>query len=573
MSKRETVNMRKRLLDIGAVIALFIGVFLPAMLDGNLDPEITQEEQSVLLTEAEKERLVNNFVEKAEYTYSYYRWFDEEDLGFTDKGYCRNDLEVVLYWKDGVYYFIPLADCNGEVKSAMDLRKAGIDVVSGQCVFHKLWQKGGFGRDFGTWELYGDVRIPLDRVAKYAYLGVVEIDVAGNRPPGLPPLERNEYIEAAVDALKRDGDQGELPEGRYKIYIGFYEYSEDMGQVTMTGVMERNKLFGEEEYRWFQSAVVRNRGGNYDAKCASVIGADEKYPVMEVAAVDRVKHIVEAKRLVTYMEVDWDEAQQNVEKEDTKEVGEEINDWQEDAERAEIGQDDAENMRPQITLEEAKKRMEELCSYYQWFYVDMPYEIENLLEEGETYRIYTDGEGNGDIFWLKKDGAGKRSGQDCYGGICRPDVQKDGMNLPVYHARMGIFYRQQSQLQEIGVITWHRPDFRKPELPPLTVDGYIQAVSDYVQEGLLPKGECGKYQMVIGRYEIISDDVRAISAAVTGAEEYYLHCVVTRYADRTYGCFAAGGSYAGEWESGQRKVERILELERLRISFMDEETE
>ncbi len=38
-----------------------------------------------------------------------------------------------------------------------------------------------------------------------------------------------------------------------------------------------------------------------------------------------------------------------------------------------------ENIQPQISIEEAKRQMEELYAYYQWVYVEMPYEIENFL--------------------------------------------------------------------------------------------------------------------------------------------------------------------------------------------------
>lgn len=569
--------MGKRLLNTGVVIAFLVGIFMPAWINAVLFSETLQEECPAILTEAEKTRLADIFVEKVEYTYHYYWWFKGEDLGFAgNQRYDRDALEIVLYWKDGVYYFMPLVDCNAEVKCGVEYRKVRVDVANDLCVFHKLWQQGGLGREFGTWKLYGSLRLPLDRAAAYTYLGIVTIDVAGEKPPKLPPLERTEYIDAAIDVLREDGNQGELPEGRYKIYIGAYEYSEHATQVVMNGVIERLKLFDDSEYRWFQSTVVRNRDGSYDAKCSSVLGEAEKYPVMEVTADDTVEHIVEAKRLVVYMEVDPDDAgktddgQENAGKTDDgqKNAGE-IEERRKDS--AENGIVHRENRQTQITVERAQEWMEELYTYYQWFYVDMPYELERLLEEGETYHIYTDEDGN--VFWIKGDGIDKRAGQDCYGGICWPDTQAEGAELPVCHASMGIYYKRQEELQKIGIMTWHRPELQKPELPALTEDGFILGARDYVQNELLPKGENSKYELVIGRYEILSDDMRIISAAVTGAEEYYLHCLVTRYADGTYGCFTAGGSYAGEWKSGSKRVERILELNRLKMPFAEENAE
>lgn len=589
--------MGKRLLNTGVVIAFLVGIFMPAWINAVLFSETSQEECPAILTEAEKTRLTDIFVEKVEYTYYYYWWFKGEDLGFAgNQRYDRDALEIVLYWKDGVYYFMPLVDCNAEVKCGVEYRKVRVDVANDLCVFHKLWQQGGLGREFGTWKLYGSLGLPLDRAAAYTYLGIVTIDVAGEKPLKLPPLERTEYIDAAIDVLREDGSQGKLPEGSYKICIGAYEYSENATQVVMNGVIERLKLFGDSEYRWFQSTVVRNRDGSYDAKCSSVLGEAEKYPVMEVTADDTVEHIVEAKRLVTYMEVDWDDAEKADEgrndagnMEDGQEGTGKTDGGRNDTEEIEDGQNNAgetgdrrkditenmivqkENRQTQITVEKAQEWMEELYAYYQWFYVDMPYELERLLEEGETYHIYTDE--NGNVFWIKGDGIDKRAGQDCYGGICWPDTQAEGADLTVCHASMGIFYKRREQLQEIGIMTWHRPEFQKPELPALTEDGFIVGVRDYVQNELLPKGENSKYELVIGRYEILSDDVRSISAAVTGAEEYYLHCLVTRYADGTYGCFAAGGSYAGEWKSGSKKVARIVELDRLKLLFAEEDAE
>ena len=95
----------------------------------------------------------------------------------------------------------------------------------------------------------------------------------------------------------------------------------------------------------------------------------------------------------------------------------------------------------------------------------------------------------------------------------------------------------------------------------------IQVDEAYITEELSEKKKDGKYQLYFGRYEILKDDVRSISVAVTGKDTFYLQCWVTRYPDGTYDCFPIGGSYMGEQTTGLEKVERIVQLERLKVEL------
>lgn len=77
----------------------------------------------------------------------------------------------------------------------------------------------------------------------------------------------------------------------------------------------------------------------------------------------------------------------------------------------------------------------------------------------------------------------------------------------------------------------------------------------------------GSYQIYFGRYELLANDVRNISVAVTGDETFYLQCWVTKYPDGTYECFPMDGSHMGEEKAGLKKVERIVQIERLRMEL------
>lgn len=98
-------------------------------------------------------------------------------------------------------------------------------------------------------------------------------------------------------------------------------------------------------------------------------------------------------------------------------------------------------------------------------------------------------------------------------------------------------------------------------------DEYIREVERYIRADLSEKKKDGKYQLYFGRYEIPKNDVRSISVAVTGEDTFYLQCWVTKYPDGSYECFPIGGSYMGEKKTGLKKVDRIVQLERLKLEM------
>lgn len=47
--------------------------------------------------EAQKQELIDTFIEKVEYVYNYVLWFEGDELFFTEKGYREKALQVDLY--------------------------------------------------------------------------------------------------------------------------------------------------------------------------------------------------------------------------------------------------------------------------------------------------------------------------------------------------------------------------------------------------------------------------------------------------------------------------------------------
>lgn len=198
--------------------------------------------------EERKQELVDVFIEKVEYVYHYDLWFTGDDLFFTEAGYREQTLQVDLYWKDGVYYFIPMEDCNAEMEIEGVIRQVECNRFNeGQYVFCTLQQRKGIERDNGRWYLQKTYDVRMDEIEKFIYLGMVEIDITGETKPEIMKLSENGYIHAIVEAIKDKGNS-QLPVGDYKVYIGLYEYYDAADHVTVTGVIRQ-----DETYRFLQA--------------------------------------------------------------------------------------------------------------------------------------------------------------------------------------------------------------------------------------------------------------------------------------------------------------------------------
>lgn len=487
--------------------------------------------------EGQKQELIDAFIEKTEYVYDYILWFEGDELCFTEKGYREEVLQVDLYWKNGVYYFVPLKDCNTELGIGGVTRRVESNEFQENCyIFCTLHQRDGAVRDNGLWTLYYDTSVRREEAEKLIYLGMAEIDTTGEEKPETMKMAENGYLRAIVDSIK---NKAALPTGNYKVYIGWYEFDE-ANSVRVTGVIRQ-----DETYRCFSGGANRNEDGSYDAWSYSTNGASEIFPTVEEVtfAYDTAMYIVEAERLVLDLEITGQEKRQV---------------------RQELKREESPGReRIEVTVEEAEEKIKELYNYYHWFYGNMPYDIEALLEEGETYHVYTDVEGG--IFWTKEWVAPNEGSLYGDGGIYRSTLQAGIEDLPLYSYTMGLQHWSEPQL--IGTMEWHRPKLSKPQLESLVEDEYIREVERYIREDLSEKKKDGKYQLYFGRYEILKDDVRSISVAVTGEDTFYLQCWVTKYPDGSYECFPIGGSYMGEKKTGLKKVDRIVQLERLELKM------
>lgn len=212
-----------------------------------------------------------------------------------------------------------------------------------------------------------------------------------------------------------------------------------------------------------------------------------------------------------------------------------------------------------------RDKIEYMYNYYQWFYVIMPSDITKMLIEGKTYRLLTDKEGN--IFWGSvTDRKERDTGYKEFYGIYKSEFQADIEELPLYSFAMDIGYKKAENLQDVGTMIWSKPELKQPELPLINVDDYIIAAEEHIKQELSDIGKKGKYDIYFGRYEILSKDLRNISAAIVGEEKYYIQYWVTEWDDHTYECWPVGDVYMGEYgENGinQEKIDRIIELERL----------
>ncbi len=512
---------------------IIITVFLISLCIGcTVDARETER-----FTEEKKWELVNAFTEKVEYIYNYELWFCGKTTILNED---RKALPVFLYWKNGAYYFIPVEDCNAEVEIEGVSRQIKYNEYQEDCYcFYELRPQSGTGRDEGKWSMQYIASMRMEEMEEFTYLGMAEIDTGGEEMPEAESLTENGYISAVVDYLR---DCGQLPVGDYEVYIGGYGYYNEADRVWMTGIIKQN-----ETYRWLFGGASRNGNGSYEGIAYPTNGAWESYPPIEETDDDYkgAMRIVEAERLVVDLKVTGREkgaAMPDQKKEDKTHPY-----------TAAI----------EVTTKEAREKIEAVYNYYNWFFGSVPYDIGLLLEEGKTYRLFTDGDGN--IFWIDAGSASDNGAETGCGALYKSELQADIAKLPLYSYTMGSVCR--SDLHQMGSMNWREPELRKPELPPMVEDSYIRQVKAYIRDDLTEKGKKGNYQLYFGRYEILSGDIRSISVAVTGEETFYLHFWVTKDPDGTYDCFPVGGSYMGEEKTGLIKAERIIQLDRLRMEL------
>lgn len=497
------------------------------------------DDERALSTSDQKQELIDRFIMKVEDAYQYMYWFEGEGIFFEDGGRARKDsLQVDVYWSEGSWYFVPLECCDAEAEIDGGLRKVWQNkFTEGKYVFYDIGPYTGEGRDRYWWHIHYNAHVLEPQMEKFTYLGTVEINTAVDTVPETAVLERNEFIDAALDFIRT---KGELPEGNYTIYIGYYMYSM-ANEVNIMGAISL-----DETYRWFWARVTRNSDGSYEALFFPTNGTSEMFATVEEIPFTGllVRNTIQAGRLAIDLEIKGQgtaEGQRQVQASGSSMNAEQEQDPEEAVSASEISR------------EEACERIEDMYNYYQWFYVKLPYEIECAFKDGETYMVYTDGKGN--IFWDQGKG---------YFGIYRSELQTEITDLHwSSYSFDGYFPYHDAVLRELGTMVWHTPELQMPELPALEEDGYTNAVEEYIQRQMVEKGQDEEYIIYYGRYEMLSEDVRNISVAVIGEDSFFEQFWVTRWQDGTYGCMPVNGGYAEDGSIEKEIAERIVQLRRL----------
>ncbi len=244
------------------------------------------------------EKYLEEFVEQVELSLSYEEWFEKSTI---PDNYRKNPLEVVVFWKDGDYYFIPADTCNDEIEIDGAPRPVEKNRYQENAWYFYTLRQGKKARLVDEyWYLGWEATLSEKKTKALTYLGEVEIDATGTTMPPVSALEKNEYTDAIIDYLSRCP---ELPEGDYRVYFGKYEYYPGDSEVWFTGVIEQNGVC-----RYFMGNICMSEDGSYTARCDHGNGYSEWFPTTEEVPADVgvVEHILEAERLVLDLTIKWD---------------------------------------------------------------------------------------------------------------------------------------------------------------------------------------------------------------------------------------------------------------------------
>lgn len=215
----------------------------------------------------------------------------------------------------------------------------------------------------------------------------------------------------------------------------------------------------------------------------------------------------------------------------------------------------------EIAAEKVKERIKSIYNYYQWFYVELPYDIEKMLVEGEKYILFVC-EQSEDVYW-------KNGENEFCGGVYQNQYQEEISNLPLESYMFSVANPlEQEELAEIGSMIWEIPELKKPELDRIEADQYTESVVEYIQGELFRMEKQGTYGIYFGRYEILNPYTRNITVAVVGENNYFMQYWVTEWDENTYECWPVGDGYMEPCmdEICAERINRIVSLERLKVT-------
>lgn len=110
-----------------------------------------------------------------------------------------------------------------------------------------------------------------------------------------------------------------------------------------------------------------------------------------------------------------------------------------------------------------------------------------------------------------------------------------------------MLYKSQSLCTESGTI-------RNPKVEK---DEFVTALEEHVKESLEQSGKEGDYKIYIGEYEALYPDKVCISAAVTGAEKYYVRYLAVKTPKGNYYFWPVGFGLDGSLEECEAERHRM----------------
>ncbi|MCM1223800.1 MAG: hypothetical protein NC548_56050 [Lachnospiraceae bacterium] len=162
-------------------------------------------------------------------------------------------------------------------------------------------------------------------------------------------------------------------------------------------------------------------------------------------------------------------------------------------------------------------------------------------ENGETYPVYVNREGEMEFYCLERNGYAGRTGQ-----LKTSFFMKDSFSVELANSLI--------KLGTTGLTLRELPAWDGAAAG-IEEDGYIAALKGYIGDMLQENGQSGEYEMNIGEYEALNTNRVCLSAAVSGEKDsYYFRYMVVKSGKGNYYFWPAGfglNSSLAECEAGR----------------------
>lgn len=180
-------------------------------------------------------------------------------------------------------------------------------------------------------------------------------------------------------------------------------------------------------------------------------------------------------------------------------------------------------------------------------------------KSGEEYPLYINRNGQAEFYYAMGNPAAVRE-EHLQGTLCSTNTMYEG---------------SAAELVMIGRGILKMDDLTLLEVPKVEEDEYVAALEEHIKGVLEQEGKPGEYKMYIGEYEALHSTRICISAAVTGAEDYYFRYLIVRSPKGNYYFWPAGFGLDGSLEECEAArhhmnrvcIDRTVELERYVSEF------